>query len=208
MIRVDHKLQPRDAFMRPQSVAATILFMIVCAPNFASGAQANEEHQKILSTLRAPAGFELTLFAAPPDVMYPTAITAAPTGELFVAIDENGSLDAQPGRGRVVRCVDTDGDGRADKFNVFAKMDSPRGLFFDNGVLYVLHPPFLTAYYDDDGDGVADRSEDLVSGIGRDLKFRGADHTTNGIRVGIDGWIYIAVGDYGAIKATGKDGTE
>ena len=24
---------------------------------------------------------------------------------------------------------------------------------------------------------------------------RGGDHTTNGIRMGIDGWIYIGVGD-------------
>ena len=87
-------------------------------------------------------------------------------------------------------------------------MDSPRGLVHDAGTLYVLHPPDLTAYHDDDGDGTADRSETLVKGIGFDLKFRGADHTTNGIQLGIDGWLYVAVGDYGFIKAVGKDGTE
>ncbi|MHC5544892.1 DUF7133 domain-containing protein, partial [Singulisphaera rosea] len=120
--------------------------------------------------------------------------------------DENGSIDAKGGRGRVVRCLDDDGDGKADRFNVFATMDSPRGLIVDGKTLYVLHPPDLTAYHDDNGDGVADRSEDLVKGIGFDLKFRGADHTTNGIRLGIDGWIYVAVGDYGFLKAQGKDG--
>ncbi len=113
----------------------------------------------------------------------------------------------RPNRGRVVRCVDTDGDGKADKFNVFASMDSPRGLIWDAGTLYVLHPPILTAFTDTNGDGVADKSEVLVKGIGFDLKFRGADHTTNGIRLGIDGYIYIAVGDYGFVKAEGKDGT-
>ena len=61
-----------------------------------------------------PEGFETTLFAKPPDISYPTCLTAAPTGELFVGVDENGSLDARPGRGRVVRCLDSDGDGRAD----------------------------------------------------------------------------------------------
>ena len=147
------------------------------------------------------------MFAQPPDISYPTCLAAAPTGELYVGVDENGSLDAKPGRGRVVRCIDIDGDGKADKFNVFAKMDSPRGVIFDAGTLYVLHPPDLTAYHDDNGDGVADRSETLVKGIGFDLKFRGADHTTNGIRLGIDGYIYVAVGDYGFIKAVGKDGT-
>ena len=161
----------------------------------------------LLGEIRVPAGFQVTLFARPPDVRYPTCLAAAPTGEVFVGIDENGSLDARPGRGRVVRCIDEDGDGKADRFNVFATMDSPRGLIYDAGTLYVLHPPDLTAYHDDNGDGVADRSETLVKGIGFDLKFRGADHTTNGIRLGIDGYIYIAVGDYGFLKAVGKDGT-
>jgi putative heme-binding domain-containing protein len=161
----------------------------------------------LLGEIKAPAGFAVTLFAQPPDIRYPTCLAAAPTGELFVGVDENGSLDAKPGRGRIVRCIDSDGDGKADKFNVFARMDSPRGVIYDDGTLYVLHPPDLTAYQDDDGDGAADRSETLVKGIGFNLKFRGADHTTNGIRLGIDGYIYVAVGDYGFIKAVGKDGT-
>ncbi|WP_406697379.1 HEAT repeat domain-containing protein [Singulisphaera sp. Ch08] len=175
------------------------------------GAQPESSKQKtekkLLEGIKAPSDFKVTLFAAPPDIRYPACLAAAPTGEVFVGIDENGSLDAKADRGRVVRCIDDDGDGRADRFNVFAKMDSPRGLIVDGGTLYVLHPPKLTAFHDEDGDGVADRSEVLVDGIGFDLKFRGADHTTNGIRLGIDGWIYVAVGDYGFIKAVGKDGT-
>jgi len=175
-------------------------------PAVARAAPKKDDDASILKGIKAPAGFELSVFAAPPDVRYPTCLSAAPTGEVYVGLDENGSLDAKANRGRVVRCVDTDGDGKADKFNVFATMDSPRGLIWDAGTLYVLHPPLLTAYHDDDNDGTADRSEDLVKGIGFDLKFRGADHTTNGIRLGIDGYIYVAVGDYGFIKAEGKDG--
>ncbi len=154
-----------------------------------------------------PAGFDITMFAAPPDITYPTCLTATPDGVLFVGVDLNSSLGARPKRGKIVRCIDTDGGGKADKFNTFVEVDSPRGLWFDNNTLYVLHPPFLSAYHDDNGDGVSDREEVLVKGIGFDLKFRGADHTTNGIRMGIDGWIYIACGDYGFIKAEGKDGT-
>jgi glucose/arabinose dehydrogenase len=37
---------------------------------------------------------------------------------------------------------------------------------------------------------------------------RGGDHATNGIRMGLDGWIYIAVGDYGPPEAKGKDGSK
>ena len=164
------------------------------------------DDKAILRGLKAPSGFELTAFASPPEVRYPTCLAASPEGEVFVGCDENSSLDAKANRGRVVRCVDTNGDGTADKFNVFASMDSPRGLVWDAGTLYVLHPPLLSAYVDTDGDGTADRSDVLVKGIGFDLKFRGADHTTNGIRLGIDGYLYIAVGDYGFIKAEGKDG--
>ena len=163
---------------------------------------------RLLAGIKVPPGFEVTLFAAPPEVHYPTCLTAAPTGEVFVGVDENGSIDAKAERGRVLRCLDDDGDGTADRINVFARMDSPRGLVYDAGTLYVLHPPDLTAYHDDDGDGTADRAVTLVKGIGFDLKFRGADHTTNGIQLGIDGWLYIAVGDYGFKKAVGTDGTE
>jgi len=163
--------------------------------------------KSVLKDIKVPPGFAASVFAAPPDVRYPTCLAATPSGEVFVGIDENGSLDAKGDRGRVVRCVDSNGDGSADKFNVFASMDSPRGLIWDAGTLYVLHPPSLTAYRDTDGDGVADKSEVLVEGIGFDLKHRGADHTTNGIRLAIDGYIYVAVGDYGFTRAKGKDGS-
>lgn len=140
--------------------------------------------------IKAPPGWEVTMFAAPTNVGYPTCLSTAPNGDLYVGVDENGSLDAKPNRGRVVRCTDTDGDGKADKFTTFATMDSPRGIWFENNVLYVQHPPFVTAYFDDNGDGVSDRSEAIVKGLGFDLKFRGADHTMNGMRMGIDGFLH------------------
>jgi putative membrane-bound dehydrogenase-like protein len=162
----------------------------------------------VVSDVKAPPGFNVTLFGTPPDVNYPVCLTAAATGEVFVGVDEQGSLGKEPGRGKVLRCLDTDGDGVADQINVFAKMDHPRGLIYDNGSLWVLHPPYLSVFRDSDGDGTADTSEVLVSGIStEEVSRRGADHTTNGIRMGIDGWIYIAVGDFGFNKAVAKDGT-
>ena len=77
-----------------------------------------------------------------------------------------------------------------------------------DGKVWVLHPPKLSVFQDDDGDGTSDRQEVLVSGLTTSLiDDRGGDHTTNGIRMGLDGWIYIAVGDYGFHGAKGKDGT-
>ncbi|MBL8820375.1 MAG: discoidin domain-containing protein [Planctomyces sp.] len=158
--------------------------------------------------IQAPDGFDTTVFAGPPAVNYPVCITTSANGEVFVGIDEQGSLGKEAGRGRVVRCRDTDGDGKADQINDFAKMDHPRGLIYDNGSLWVLHPPFFSVFRDTNGDGVSDESKVLIEGISTDeVNQRGADHTTNGIRMGIDGWIYIAVGDFGFTNAIGKDGT-
>jgi putative membrane-bound dehydrogenase-like protein len=160
------------------------------------------------SVVQAPAGFDVTLFAAPPRVNYPVALAAAPTGELFVAVDEQGSIGRTPGGGKVLRCVDKNGDGKVDEVTVFAKMDHPRGLIYQDGSLWVLHPPFLSVYKDG-GKGVAEMSEVLVTGLTSDMiDKRGGDHTTNGIRMGLDGWIYIAVGDYGCPEARGKDGSK
>lgn len=61
--------------------------------------------KKIAGSLKAPEGFELTVFAAPPDVNYPTVVAATPTGELFVGVDEMGSL----GRARGARPIDGTG---------------------------------------------------------------------------------------------------
>ena len=108
----------------------------------------------------------------------------------------------------MLRCIDVDGDGVADEVNTFAKMDHPRGLIYDDGNLWVLHPPNMTLFRDTDGDGVADEEKVLMTGISTDMvEKRGADHTTNGIRMGIDGWIYIAVGDFGFVNAVAADGT-
>jgi putative membrane-bound dehydrogenase-like protein len=157
--------------------------------------------------VQAPPGFDVTLYAAPPKVNSPVAIAAAPSREIYVAVDEEGSLGRTPGRGRIVRLLDTDGDGKADVSTVFATVDHPRGVIVRGGSVWVMHPPTLSVFHDDDGDGVADRQEVLVTGLTTDMiTNRGGDHTTNGIRMGIDGWIYICVGDYGIKEAKGKDG--
>ncbi|CAN5905705.1 hypothetical protein BH11GEM1_BH11GEM1_30060 [soil metagenome] len=164
--------------------------------------------QRLQSDFKAPSGFTVSLFAGPPVAMYPTCVNESPDGAVFVCVDPNLSLSTLKGVGRVMRLVDTDGDGHADTYTIFAEMDSPRGVVSDGKTVYVMHPPTLTAYRDTDGDGVADESTDIVTGLGFDLDFRGADHTTNNVEIGPDGWLYIAVGDYGFIRAVGTDGRQ
>src|SRR5262249_37076737 len=54
----------------------------------------------IRDVVSAPDGFDVTLFGAPPDVNYPVTVAAAPTGEVFIAVDEQGSLGRTPGGGK------------------------------------------------------------------------------------------------------------
>lgn len=160
-----------------------------------------------LGEVKVPEGYDLTLFAAPPAVNYPIFVSAAPNGDVYVSSDKNGSIDREPHRGSVLRLRDVDGDGRADEVRRFiSDVDSPRGLVWDRDRLYLLHPPDLSVYLDRDGDGVADEEKVLVKGIGFGYKDRPGDHTSNGVTLGIDGWLHLAIGDFGFLKAEGTDG--
>ena len=128
--------------------------------------------RRVLAQVKAPEGFTLLNFAGPPFAMYPTAVAPAPDGSVYVGVDLNLAQGAVKGRGRVVRLVDTDGDGRADKYTIFADVDSPRGIAVDGNTVYVMHPPNLTAYRDTNGDGIADTADDIVKDLGFGLDVR------------------------------------
>ena len=166
-----------------------------------------EKAEKLIKDVKVPADFGATIFATPPAVNYPVFVAAAPDGTLYVSSDGNGSIDRKPHMGRVLRVRDTNGDGRGDEVKAFvADVDSPRGLVWDQDRLYLLHPPDISVFIDRDGDGVSDEKKTLVSGIGWTFKDRPADHASNGLELGVDGWLYAAIGDFGFMEATGTDG--
>src|SRR6185312_11406890 len=141
-----------------------------------------DEEKKLLAEVKVPDGFDVTVYATPPAVNYPVFVAAAPNGDVYVSVDKNGSLDRAPHRGAIHRLRDIDGDGRADEVKLFVPdVDSPRGLVWDDGRLYVLHPPHLSAYIDNDGDGIADEEKVLVKDLAFSFKDRPADHTSNGV---------------------------
>ncbi len=157
--------------------------------------------------ITVPTGFDFTIFATPPAVNYPVFVSAAVDGTLYVSSDGNGSIDRKPHMGRVLRVRDTNGDGQADEVKAFVPdVDSPRGLVWDHDRLYLLHPPDIDVFIDRDHDGVADEKKTLVKGIGWTFKDRPADHGSNGLELGVDGWLYAAIGDFGFMEATGTDG--
>jgi putative heme-binding domain-containing protein len=174
-----------------------------------------------LSAHAAPADLKITKFAGSDITPSPACLAAAATGEVYVGVDLLGSLGKGPGMGRIIRLVDSDHDGKADSHTVFAEIDNPRGLISMGDKLYVLHTIIpketkilsemnLSVLEDKNGDGIADGPPKILIqniSVAKHNQDRGADHTTNGIRMGIDGWIYIAVGDFGFVNAKGTDGT-
>ncbi len=126
----------------------------------------------------------------------PTALAGSPDGTLYVALHR----PAQPGFVLAIQ----DGKSRvfADGLGVVS------GLEWIDGTLYVLHPPELSAIRDTDRDGRADQRVTLVSGLGpKPVAALGvSDHIVAGLRAGIDGFLYMAVGDRGIARARGADG--
>lgn len=164
---------------------------------------------------------QLTKFTGPDLTPSPACLAVAPTGEVFVGVDMIGSLGKDPGKGSIIKLVDSDNDGKVDQHTTFAMVDNPRGIYALGDQLFVLHTTFsketgkasgmdLVVFDDANQDGLADGpSKPLIQNIcsPKFLQSRGTDHATNGIRMGIDGWIYIAVGDFGfhnAVDRTGK----
>lgn len=152
---------------------------------------------------------DLSFFAMAPEVNCPVSVVAEPGGAVYVLCDGNAGLGRLPNQGKVWRLVDEDDDGKADYGTEFIPdIDTPRGGHFVDGTLYLVHPPFVSAFMDTNADGVADARKTLARGFAHDLGWRrGGDHTTNDLRVGIDGWIYVAVGDFGG-NVVGSDGSE
>jgi putative membrane-bound dehydrogenase-like protein len=184
----------------------TILVLAFFAP-FAAHYPSEEpprtgpQTEKRFPPLKLPRGFTSTLFACDPLIEYPSVIAAGPkANNLFVAIDYMTGLGEEIIRHDEIRLIeDTDGDGYADKSTVFAKgFNSIQGLAYHDGNLYVMHAPFLTVLRDTKGAGVADERRDLLKGLGLAPEVNKTRlHCANGVVVGHDGWLYLAMGDNG-----------
>lgn len=191
---------------------------VICEP--APETAALPSLDSLAAALDWPSELSITPFSGPEITPSPACLAVSHEGDLFVGVDMMGSLGKEPGKGQIVKLVDCNQDGIVDSHTIFAEVDNPRGIIALKDKVYVLHTVFgddeiasgmnLVVFEDKDGDGVADGpSQPLVEHISspKFLQGRGTDHATNGIRLGIDGWIYIAVGDFGFHGAVDRDGT-
>ncbi len=152
---------------------------------------------------QVPADFKLQLFAAEPDVVKP----------IFVAWDERGRAwvveardyphglvpEGEPGLADIKICEDTDGDGKADKFTIFAdKLNLPTSLVFYKGGIIVSEAHHLTFLQDTNGDDKADVRQIIFP----DTFGTGDSHAMeNNLGRGFDNWLYGAVG-YANVRGT------
>jgi putative membrane-bound dehydrogenase-like protein len=151
--------------------------------------------EQSLVTLHARPGFQADLAASEPLVMDPIAMAWGPDGRFWVAEmgDYPRGVDGDGGHGGRVRYLeDVDGDGRYDRSTVFLDdLGFPNGVMpWRNGILVTCAPDILYAE-DTDGDGKADKRETLYHGFVE----ANPQHRVNGLKWGLDGWIYCAHGD-------------
>jgi putative membrane-bound dehydrogenase-like protein len=157
-----------------------------------------------------PEGFEVSVFAAEPDVQQPIAIATDERGRLWVAenytyAERQRNFDTQLSD-RIVILDDQDGDGRAERRKVFwdqgVKLTSVELGF---GGVWALCPPQLLFIPDRDRDDEPD-SEPIVVLDGWDAEDI-RHNIANGLRWGPDGWLY---GRHGiqATSLVGAPGTQ
>ena len=143
---------------------------------------------------QVPVGFRMELFAAEPDVINPIYMAWDERGRLWVVetVDyPNEFKDGRKGNDRIKICEDTDGDGKADKFTVFAEgFNIPTSMTFARGGIILAHAPEFYFLKDTDGDDKADVREVLFTGWGVGDTHAGPSN----LRYGFDNWIYGTVG--------------
>lgn len=140
---------------------------------------------------KAPEGFKVNLFAEKLDT--PRQMAVAPNGDVFVA-------ESYKNRVRVLR--DTDGDGKADKSEVFSSdLNKPFGIAFyppgDNPThVYIANTGSVVRFPYKTGDLKATgEPETLVDNISGGGQLRGGGHWTRDILFTGDGkTMYVSVG--------------
>ncbi len=143
---------------------------------------------------QVPADLKLELFASEPDITKPIAMAWDARGRCWVAETSDYPHGVKPdghGGDRIKICEDTNGDGKADRFTVFADgLNIPTSLTFANGGIIVAQPPRFLFLKDTNGDDKADVRQEIITGWGI-----GDTHAqASNLHYGIDNWFYGCVG--------------
>ena len=144
---------------------------------------------------QVPAGFEMQLFAQEPDITKPIAMAWDERGRLWIVetVDYPNAFTEvdSVANDRIKICEDTDGDGKADKFTIFAdSLNIPTSITFANdGVILAMAPNFLFLK-DTDGDDKADVRTVMFTGWAKQDTHSGPSN----LQYGFDNKIWGVVG--------------
>jgi putative membrane-bound dehydrogenase-like protein len=158
------------------------------------------EDSLALTTLRP--GFTIETFATDPMVRRVVDFTWDTRGRMWVVETNdypNRVLpDGEPGGDRVLVLDDTNGDGKADKVEVFAEgLNLATSLVLARGGVIVAQAPHMLFLKDTNGDGKADERTTLFTGWPR----TDTHGTPSNLRYGFDNQILGAVG-YNGFRGT------
>jgi putative membrane-bound dehydrogenase-like protein len=152
--------------------------------------------QESLKRMKAPPGFEATLFAAEPDIINPIAFSIDERGRVWVVECyeyPKKTPKGQKPRDRIKILEDTTGSGKADKVTVWAagkdlpiSWDLATGLEVGYGGVFLGAAPYLFFLRDSMGQGKCDKQEILLSGFGS----QDTHETLNTLQWGPDGLLY------------------
>ena len=142
-----------------------------------------------IAKMKVPEGFTVELVASEPDLVNPVAFTFDEKGRIWVAESlEYPRKQAGKGEDRIKVLEDTDGDGKADKFSIFADgLNIPSGIAVGHGGVWVANSPDILFYPDANRDAKPDgEPQVVVTGFGRD----DTHELPNSFTWGPDGWLY------------------
>lgn len=154
---------------------------------------------------QVPPDFEVKFFAGEPDITNPIAMSWDERGRLWIveSVDYPNTFLETDGAAndRIKICEDTNGDGRADKFTVFAdSLNIPTSMVFANGGVVVSMAPYFLFLKDTNGDDKADVREILMNGWDKGDTHFGPSN----LQYGFDNKIWGVVGS--GFTGTTKDG--
>jgi putative heme-binding domain-containing protein len=144
-------------------------------------------------------GFKVELILQAPDIEAPTALAVAPNGDVYYAEDPM-DMTGPPTQNLDKIYLLKNGDPK-QKILIAEKMWAVMGMELVRDKLYVVHPPHVTVFTLDK-EGKPIKREEIFDDLGP--KVAGApgfnDHVPSGIRMGMDGWLYVSIGDKGIPK--------
>jgi putative heme-binding domain-containing protein len=150
---------------------------------------------------KVPDGFQIELVAQAPEIEAPTALAVAPNGDVYFAEDP---MDMRgPSNKNADKIWLLKGGDIKKRVLIADKMWSVMGMEVVRDKLYVVHYPYISVFTLD-AEGKATKREDLFTDVGPKSAPPGGfnDHVPSGIRMGMDGWLYVSIGDKGIPKMT------